>query len=102
MAVMIGAAVAIGGSLISGFFGSQSEKKKIKAQEKMNMQNNQFQAYRDDVNYKRQLAERLYKEQAWDTYSPGYKGTQTYARPVMTDPNSVVLNDPYATKPKKK
>ena len=100
MAVLLGAAVAIGGSLISGFFGSKSEKKQMKAQEKMNQQNNQFQAYRDDVNYKRQLDARLYKEKAWDTYRPMYAGAQQFAAPVMTDPNSVKPIDPYAQKKK--
>lgn len=101
MAAMIGAAIAIGGSLISGFMGSRSEKKQMKAQEKMNRDNNMFQAYRDDVNRKRQLEDRLYSEKSWDVYRPMYKGSTQYAAPVMTDPNSVVPVNPYATQKKK-
>lgn len=87
-------AATIGGSLISGFFGSRSAKKDRKAQEKAQRLNDQYQGYMQDKARKFQLEDRRYKEDAVRGYGGFYKGAPM-AAPVMTDPNSVVLRDPY-------
>lgn len=95
MPVVIGAAVAIGGSFISGFFGSRSAKKDRKAQEKAQRLSDQYQGYMQDKARKFQLEDRRYKEDAIGGYRQFYGGTRQIAAPVLTDPNSVVLRDPY-------
>lgn len=88
-------AAAIGGSLISGFFGSRSAKKSAKAQEKAQRLSDQYQGYMQDKNRKFQLEDRRYKEDAIAGYRGMYSGPRQIAAPIMTDPNSVVLRDPY-------
>lgn len=98
MAVLIGAAVAIGGSLISGFFSSRSEAKKMKADAQAQREQNQTGIFRDQQQRKYALEDRKYKEEAVAPYAKFYKGAPI-GRPVMTDPSSVVLNNPYPTAP---
>lgn len=91
-----GIAASVAGSVISGFFGSRSAKKQAKAQEKAQRLSDQYQGYMQDKNRKFTLEDRRYKEEGIRGYGQFYKGNRQLAAPVMTDPNSVVLRDPYA------
>lgn len=89
-------AASVAGSLISGFFGSRSAKKQQKAQEKAQRLSDQYRGYMQDKNRKFTLEDRRYKEDAVGAYRGFYGGNRQIAAPVLTDPNSVVLRDPYA------
>ncbi len=92
----MGWGLAAAGSLISGFFGSRSAKKNAKAQEKAQRLSDQYQGYMQAQRRKYQLEDRSYKEDAVGAYRGFYGGTRQIAAPVLSDPNSVVLRDPYA------
>lgn len=89
------AAAAIGGSLISGFFGAKSAKSQAKAQAKQQRLSDLFQGYRDDVNRKRQLEDRLSAEKAFNQYGAFSKSKETFAPRVFTDPSTVNPVNPY-------
>ena len=95
---MAGGIASAAGSLISGYFSSQSEARQQASSAKMQKDNLLSDAYRQDKQYKNALEDRLQSEKGWDQYSDKYKGSRQYERPVMTDPNSVQLVDPYAKK----
>lgn len=89
-------AASVAGSVISGFFGSRSAKKQQKAQEKAQRLSDQYQGYMQAQRRKYELENRRYKEDAIGNYRGFYGGARQIAAPVLTDPNSVVLRDPYA------
>lgn len=86
---------------ISGLFGGRSKRKEAQAQrehdEKMARQSFEATKYLSDMDRKRQLEDRRYKEDGIRGYAGFYKGNKTIAAPTMTDPNTVKPKDPYAT-----
>ena len=85
---------------ISGLFGGRSKRKEAKAQreheEKMARQSFEATKYLSDMDRKRQLEDRRYKEDGIRGYAKFYKGNKTIEAPTMTDPNTVKPVDPYA------
>lgn len=98
---MGGALTSAAGSLISGYFSSQSEARQQAASAKMQKDNLLSDAYRQDKAYKRALEERLQREKDMEQYSAFYRGNAPLMAAPNTDPSTVNPVDPYAAKPKK-
>lgn len=105
---LAGVATSIAGSAgqgllgaISGLFGGRSKRKEAKAQreheERQNRLSFESTKYLSDMERKRQLEDRRYKEDGIRGYGKFYRGSKTIAAPTMTDPNTVKPVDPYAT-----
>lgn len=91
------AAAAIGGSLISGFFGAQADAAQAKQQAKSNKMSDLFQAYREDKARQGQLQDRLKAQKDFRVYGEKYKGGREFAPVIYADPSSVTPVNPYAT-----
>ena len=95
---MAGGITAAAGSLISGYFSSQSANRQQASSAKMQRDNLLSDAYRQDVAYKRSLEDQLQQEKGWSQYADKYQGSMPVMAMTYTDPNTVQPVDPYQKK----
>ncbi len=94
----MGVWAAAAGAVVSGFFGSKSDKANAKSQKQQAELQGKVAMWQSQYDRKNQLEDRRYKEDIGDTYRGLYKGRQPVMAPSKTDASKVEVIDPFAKK----
>lgn len=86
--MLLSAGLQVGGSLLSGLFGSRQAKNAAKQQRRMARYQFDQEKYFNDVQRQDELKRQRYKEDAIAGYRR-YSPVQNATIPVMTDPGSI-------------
>lgn len=100
---MLGLLAAVGGSLVSGFFGSKQQKNQNKQDKEMKQMEIEQEKWLANYQRQNQLADRKYKEDGVGNYRKFYGGGnvngQTVSGPESTSLSPQTTQDPQS-KPK--
>lgn len=89
---------AVGGAVISGYFDSRAQAKQMQAAADSQKLDSKTTMYLDQVARKQDLEDRRYMEEGASAFREKYRGNRPVMAPELTDPNTVVVTDPFKKK----